>query len=259
MKGAGSGMDDATAQNILQMVQLSGDQQVFEDLHQDLMRMAEATRQEYLRSGLISQEEYDAWTSQYQNYVPLRGFENVDDDGNARPGVGAGLSIKGKESLRALGRRSRASDIIENMVREHERAVVRGERNRVAKTFLNLVQTNPDPRLWEVDPRKIQRTFDNKRKLVIYSRAPDTKDTVGVKVAGEQVYIKVHDPLLLRAMAKAGADKQGDFMRFVVGGLQMYTNLLRNMLTRYNPLFGVINATRAFPMGAIRWFGKLGA
>ena len=259
LQGNGSGMDNATAASIMQMVQLTGDQAKFDELQKDLMKLTEATRQEYLKSGLISQDEYDGWTSTYQNYVPLRGFENVDSEGMAKPGAGSGLSVKGKETFKALGRRSRAGDIIETIVAEHERAVLRGERNIVAKTLLNLVQTNPDPALWEVQPRKRKAAFNRKTGLVVYQNTPDTADSVGAKVGGQQVYIKVKDPLLLRALTNEGLDKKGALQGTVVEYLGMYTNLLRNTLTRYNPVFGAVNAVRDAPMGALSTYDTLGA
>ena len=98
--------------------------------------------------------------SQYEAYVPLRGFEEADDEGKRvlRTAGGKGFNVRGAETMKALGRASRAGNILENIISDYERAVVRAERNNVGKAFLDLVTTNPDPDLWEIDAVRTSRT-----------------------------------------------------------------------------------------------------
>lgn len=257
---AGSGMSDVEADNIIQLAQLSGDQALFDGFHQDLMGITATTRRVLLDEGLISQEEYDGWDGLYDNYVPLRGFENVTPEGNPRPGVSRGFSTTGKESIKALGRTSKAGDILENIIRDYERAVIRSEKNAVAKTFLDLALNNPDPDLWEIQPVKVNRSFNKASGMVLMSKSPDTgEDTIAVKVGGQQVRVKIKDPLVLRAMKLAAKDETSQLERILATTLGTYTNLMRNTLTRYNPIFGAINAVRDVQMGAVSVFDELGA
>lgn len=256
----GSGMSDDTADNIIQMVDLSGDRAKFDDLHNDMMAMTATTRRVMLDEGLITQDQYDGLENMYQNYVPLRGFEDVEaETGKVRPGLGRGFNVKGKETIAAMGRDSMAGDIIENIIRDYERVTIRSEKNAVGKTFLDLVQNNPDPNLWEVQP--IKRTArKDANGLVQYVNVDDKgEDTVAVKVAGQPVYIKIHDDLLLRAMQNTFKGEKSDSERFVMRAAGMYTSLLRNTITRFNPVFGVINAVRDAQMGAMGVFDALGA
>lgn len=256
----GSGMSDDTADNIIQLVGMSGDAQAFEDLHNDMMAMTATTRLVMLDEGLITQDQYDGLNGMYEFYVPLRGFEDVDpEQGTVRPGVGRGFNVKGNETLAAMGRDSMAGDILENIVRDYERITVRAERNSVGKTFLDLVTSNPDPKLWEVQPiKRVARKGAN--GLVQYQTVDDkSEDTVAVKVAGQPVYIKINDDLLLRAMQNAFKGEKSDSERFVMRVAGAYTSLLRNTITRYNPIFGAINAVRDAQMGAAGVFDALGA
>ena len=258
---AGSGMSDAHAQNIIQMVKLAGDDQKFDELHQDLMGITATTRRVLLDEGLITQEEYDGWEGLYENYVPLRGFEDVNHE-TATPlrGTGRGFSMTGKESVKALGRTSKAGDILENILRDYERAVIRSEKNAVAKTFLDLATSNPDPDLWEVQPVKTNRSFNKASGMVLMTNTPDTGDeTIAIKVAGQQVRVKINDPLILRAMKQASKDETSQLERLLANTLGVYTNLMRNTLTRYNPIFGAINAVRDAQMGAVSAYDVLGA
>ena len=257
---AGSGMSDVEADNIIQLAQLSGDQALFDGFHQDLMGITATTRRVLLDEGLITQDEYDGWDGLYDNYVPLRGFENVTPEGNPRPGVSRGFSTTGKESIKALGRTSKAGDILENIIRDYERAVIRSEKNAVAKTFLDLALNNPDPDLWEIEPVKVNRSFNKASGMVLMSKSPDTgEDTIAVKVGGQQVRVKINDPLVLRAMKLAAKDETSQLERILAASLGTYTNLMRNTLTRYNPIFGAINAVRDVQMGAVSVFDELGA
>ncbi len=141
----GSGMTTADADAILDKVRQEGREQDFEELHQGLMDITASTRALQLSEGLITQDEFDAMQAQYQNYIPLRGFEQVDEDGKTTGrSPGKGFNIRGKENLRALGRSSRAGELIENAIHDYIRTVDRGERNQVGKVFLNFVLKNPD-------------------------------------------------------------------------------------------------------------------
>ena len=84
------------------------------------------------------------------------------------------------------------------------------------------------------------------------------EDTIAVKVAGREVYVRIHDPVLLRAMRKSHTDDRGDNERLVVRALGLYTALLRNTLTRYNPEFALTNALRDYGFGMAAMVDELG-
>ncbi len=242
----GSGMTDADAAKIIADVAASGKQAEFDDLHKDLMSITATTRQLLVNEGLITQDEFDAMDGAYDNYVPLRGLENVDENtGAMRPGVGRGINVRGKETIRALGRKSRASDVIENALRDYQRAVQRVEKNDVGKVLLDFVLSNPDPDLWGVDVEKTNAGFDKTRGVVQYTKVVEKgDDTIGVKVGGKQVYIKLADPDLARALRQAWKDEVSGFERVTVAASGWFNSWMRNVLTRYNPLFAAINIAR---------------
>lgn len=258
---AGSGMSTAEADNIIQMVKLAGDEQKFDGLHQQLMGITSTTRRVLLDEGLITQDEHDGWDGLYDNYVPLRGFEDVNDEGEKSSGlrVNRGFSTTGKESIKALGRNSKAGDILENIIRDYERAVIRGEKNAVSKTFLDLALSNPDPDLWEVQPMTRKRSFNKASGLVLMNSARDTgEDTINIKVGGQDVRVKIKDPLILRAMKNASKDETSQLERILSQTLGLYTTLMRNTLTRFNPIFGALNAVRDAQMGLVSSYDELG-
>jgi hypothetical protein len=263
-KGEGSGMTTSEANNIMRAFKAEGKDTALADLHDKLMQITQATRLVLLSEGLITQDQFDSLQRQYSDYVPLRGFVEDEDLESGRPVAGPrvggrGFNIRGKETMRALGRESRAGHVIENIVIDYERAVARAERNNVAKVFLDLVTTNPDPGLWEIDSVRTKAAFDRATGMVSYNTLIDKgEDTISVKIDGNEIYIKIKDPLLLRAMRNAGKDETGAIDRVLAMTLGRYTALMRNTLTRYNPAFGFTNAVKDLGFGAVSALSDLG-
>lgn len=262
----GSGMTDKEADDIIDAYRQDGKLKDLQDIHKDLMAITSTTRLVLLDEGLISQEEFDAYENQYSYYVPLRGFITDESDlvsgeqvRSPRVGGGKGFNIRGKETVRALGRTSRAGHIIENIISDYERAIARAERNNVAKKFLDLVTTNPDPDLWQIDAERTTASLNKQTGMVQYNKLIDKgEDTISVKIDGKEVYIKINDPLLVRAMRAAGKDETGEVTKFLVNTIGWYGNLMRNTLTRFNPAFGVTNAIKDFGFSSVSMLADLG-
>jgi hypothetical protein len=244
LPSGGSGMTDADAAKIVSDVKKSPKAAVFDDLHGDLMAITATTRQVMLQEGLITQDQFDAMEGAYQYYIPLRGFANQDED-TGRVMRGSGINIRGEETIRALGRRSRAGDLIENVMRDYAVTVQRSEKNNVGKVLLDFVLSNPDPDLWGVNVEKRKATFNKSTGLVSYTKGVEKgEDTIGVKVGGEVVYIWFADSDLTRAFRNAWKEETGEFERATLLATGWYNNLLRGVLTRYNPAFALINTVR---------------
>jgi GNAT superfamily N-acetyltransferase len=242
----GSGMTNAEADAVIAAVAKEGKTAEYEELHQMLMGITSATRQTMLSEGLITPEEFKTLEGAYDNYIPLRGFENVDEEtGVARPGVGRGVNVRGAETVRAMGRKSKAGDLIENVIRDYERVIARVEKNDVGKVLLDFVLSNPDPDLWGVDVERSKPAFNKAQGTVQYTKSIEKgEDTIGVKVGGQQVYIKFADKDLTRALRQAWKDETSGLERATVYMSGWFNNWMRNVLTRYNPLFAAVNLVR---------------
>ena len=138
----GSGMTNAEAAAIL-----AASSPELAALANELRSITVDTKNILLNAGLISKDVADAWDGAYQYYVPLKGGPDDEAGGN---GTGKGLSVREKQR-RALGHEKREDDtredgewIIENILADHERALMLAEKNRVFQSLLKMaVETAP--------------------------------------------------------------------------------------------------------------------
>lgn len=242
---AGSGMTDAEANAILARVRGSGQQAAMDQAAAMVDEILLDARRTLLRSGLIDRETYDAWSLQYANYVPLRGFDVGEDENPERARVGRGFDVRGRETMAALGRRSKADNPVIYAVMQAQQAVVRAEKNRVNKTLYRMIQANPNPAVWRLYRGEAKRRINPATGMVeSYWVLPPfvRNDAVhGVKINGRQVWMELTHPALARAMRGVGADAQGT----IVGRAMMkVTRAYASLLTSYNPEFLVSNYFR---------------
>lgn len=124
----GSGMNDDKADEILKKYANDPELKRFADQARNI---AKETLELKLQYGLINKEDHDSLVKAYENYVPLKG------DGQYGPKV-----------KRAMGHGARNENIMENIARDYEQAVVVGEKNLARQSLLQMVLQFPDDGLW---------------------------------------------------------------------------------------------------------------
>ena len=92
----------------------------------------------YLESGLISKKQYDDYRKRYNNYVPLRGWDETTSDEFYNYSV---LDPHFQSAIKqAKGRTSLANNVLANIMNMTESAIVIGEKNKVLQRLFNLAQ-----------------------------------------------------------------------------------------------------------------------
>lgn len=245
MPDGGSGMTNAEASDVMARFERDGLTAKLERIATRVDAITAATRHARLNGGLIDDETALRWQQAYKNYVPLKGFAEIEPgtEEPTRPRTGKGFDIRGQESRRALGRESRAANILANVITAHEEAIVRVEKNRVGKAFLDLVMANPNADLWEVD--RVEYTPRINRETGMVELAPDPRyqlsdEVLAVKVNGEVFHVAIHNPTLARAMKNIGAETANGLLR----AMQRLNRWLAFINTSANPEFVVSNFTR---------------
>lgn len=252
----GSGMTDAQAQAILDKAKADGLDGKLSQHAKRLQSWTQGTRDVLLRNGLISQDEFDAWSQGYQSYVPLRG--QIGDDGS-RQGTGSGFDIRGKESFRAMGRRSQAAHVVEHILQDRARALIRSGKNEVLRRFARFVLDNPDTNLWQVNAVKHRRSMVKTpmgEQVVEWDELnTDRDDTVALKDGGQVIYITVKDQVLLKQLKNLHDEAR---LPVVVESLHWANRLLSRMYTSLSPVFTILNGARDVTAGSINMIGLAG-
>ena len=134
MPDGGSGMTNEEADIVLDRVEEEGKTEILEVIAEKVYAITNGTRDILRSKGLAEEELLNAWQETYEFYVPLKGTASDQDQYGG--GTGKGFSIKGKESLRAMGRKSKAHSPFAQIVADRTEKIIRAEKNEVGKKFL---------------------------------------------------------------------------------------------------------------------------
>lgn len=105
--------------------------------------VTKATLQKTYESGLINKATYDDISGMYENYIPLRGFDDKTSD-EAYAYLTDKHSAFNAPIKTAKGRKSKADDPFANMEAMAESAIMQGNRNILVKQkFLNFALNHP--------------------------------------------------------------------------------------------------------------------
>lgn len=241
----GSGMTDADAAAVLASLRSRGAEFLrIKAIADRLQQITLSTGQALLDGGLIDAATLQSWRSSYNYYVPLKGFEQVDENGQTGNGR---FDPRDPFFKRAMGRGSRAGQLIENIIRDYEEAIVAAERNKFRQAFLKFALQNPDAALWEVDPMVMQRRWNKNQGLVDYALAVDdsAKRTIGVRVNGVPRSIRVNDPGMLSDLQMKSIFSVGsDAAKQLFGAWATINRTLAKLWTALSPAFVLTNAQR---------------
>lgn len=252
----GSGMTNAEAMQIVSAFRARPDFANIQRIAERFRRITTMTHNVLLTEGLIEPQVIAQWKADNPNYVPLRGFENINDQTGSSLGGGSPARLDPRNPFVrvAKGRQSRAGQILENILKDYTDAVVLAEKNKVYRLFLQFVRSNPDPALWEVNAPKVARSYYrggmtplgyvNGTVRIAYEVNEDPSQTIAVRVAGRPIFIRVQDEGMLEDLQMAGAVGSGDQAKlyFKVWGGTM--SMLAKLRTTLAPAFVAIDAFR---------------
>lgn len=200
--------------------------------------MRRFTNDTLLRSGQITQSHYDNITNQYAHYVPLRGMPDGSEALNGG-GMGRGLTMNSKPlGPRAAGRRSEPQNIIEEMMRDMDNALVGEQKQRVLDSLTRLIAAHPDPDLWEIQPVTAQRKWVNGVLTVVQANG-EPKDQITFMHHGVPVKIEIRHEGMKKAMLNLH-EPMPKWLRSI-GRL---TRWLSAVKTSFSPFFLLVNPVR---------------
>tara|TARA_R110000868_G_scaffold18467_12_gene81214 strand:- start:6824 stop:14359 length:7536 start_codon:yes stop_codon:yes gene_type:complete len=108
-------------------------------------KMITGTQKILVESGSESQSTIDAWNDAYEHYMPLFRIEEDFNNGGNRSGLNKGFNVNNPFSKRAMGSAKEVQNIITNLIKQRERALIRAEKLTVTKALYGLFLMNPNP------------------------------------------------------------------------------------------------------------------
>lgn len=261
----GSGMSNLEARAVMARIRRDGKMEAMERLADRVDRMRDMALDYRVETGLMSQEDADAWRATYEYYVPLRGFKEVEGDPASLERInrsGGGINVRGKESRAAYGRRSQADSPLAYTILQAEEAIVRGETNRTAQRFIKLARANPDENLWEVNKVTGRRQMNPDTGLVesymVNQLTAEDKDwTVSAKFDGKEVRVTMNRS---NPTARRLADSMRNLTQHQLDWVTEYLGKLNRFLSRvntsYNPEFVISNAMRDIQTATVNLTGE---
>jgi hypothetical protein len=202
-------------------------------------------------SGLIP-KEFIEFTN-YQNYVPLRGVFDPENEQDIGLGASLGGSFggKGRQDPTALGRYKYATDIFATTIAQNQNSVVKSEKNLVGQSFLKLLRADTEKTGVYA---KILDRIPTQRRTVMSDGRPVTKESpdfnaaqdpmiMTVKENGADVYVRFEDEKIAKAM-KGSSGLGSASMNIINRGMLKVNRYLSNINTSYNPEFVVSNFLR---------------
>lgn len=262
MPDGGSGMTNLEAQRILRLIKNDPRFVHFRTASTIVYKMLATQRGIIRRNGLETQDMIDTWEAAYTNYIPLKGYA-ADQFSNEIPRIGKGFSISGRESMRAMGRRSIPSSPLANAIADATNVIVRARKNEVGNSFLKLVEDNPNPDYWQIftdnNPEMTRRivrrvghvqTGNGQVVRIPYEEVVNEPVPMSMmkdhyfttKRGGQTYYIKLADERLMRALKNLGPEHSN----VVIKTLAHVNRYLSTINTSLNPEFMISNAIRDF-------------
>ena len=237
---SGSGMTDAEADAIIMQEQASSDFTNLDELQKQISEINKGSLYTRYESGIITSDEYNRLTNRYDFYVPLK----HDDDGLATAKTGKGFDQNAKGIINALGRKSRAENIVANVFLQAEESIIREEKNIVMNRLLNFVQENPDENAYKVSTKLPMRKtlIDGKVKQTVDTGYPTEKNVVTVRQSGKKVFIEFSNEhaRIAEAIKNLGATQTN----LITTSLGKLLRMIKTNNTSYNPEFAVTNFIR---------------
>lgn len=256
MPDGGSGMTNETADHILEAARRLDVDDELAAFANEMRQWIQGTRDVLYDGGLIDETTYLTWNALFDQYVPLRGLAGVEEQRR----TGRGFNIRGPEGFEAKGRYSEAANIVEQVLQDRTRALIRVGKNDVLRSFGQFVLDNPSPNLWDINAveRRPIVTVDENGDRIIEERQQIINDdrTVHFKDSGREISVLVRDKILRDQLQAVGQDDVK--LGWLLGHMQWANRYLSHVYTTLSPTFTVLNAARDLQSATMATVDELG-
>lgn len=249
---AGITTQEAEAQ--LREIEKSPEFPQIEELSNMIRGLAHSLPKYLLENGLIKKEEFDAWNSRYENYVPYNRILPEEDGFAKSMGIGKGFDVRGKEAKARKGSDLEVENIFESIRLNWEKAIVRSNKNKVAVTAYNFAKAYPKIGIFKIvkgQPATIKGEDGEPMTITI----PPRGDNIMVaKIKGVQKFIEITDKDVATALKNLDTQKSN----IIIESLRIGTRFISMINTSLNPEFFISNMVKDIQSAALNTADKFG-
>jgi len=232
MNSAGSGMTDLAVDRALQELEDSGKMPEIKKVAKLVYDLTKKNRKMLVDYELESQETIDGYEKVFENYVPLRGFENTGEEYfTSIPAFERRIS-KGKkktEKKKIRGRTTIADNIVYQVIADSYNIIVRGEKNRVNQRLYKLAEEYRDVDVWEtLTPKQVT------------GKKPTKQEAIPVFFEGKEHFVKMRDQEINRIINESSYQTASNLVRVAAS----MNRLASMMFTSFSPDFFMTNFVR---------------
>lgn len=240
------GVTDKEAKDAIAEFEKQDNFQELKALANEWRDITSQTKQILLDGGILSKDMVAAWDATYSVYVPVKGSEESQ-------GTGKGLSVNGK-TKRRMGHGLRDEAIIENILRDHERAISLDEKNNVGKSLiLFALEAKNDDIITIEQPEK--RQIMRAGEVALQASPMLEENEVTVYLDGHAVRVQINDEIAARAYTNMGVEH----LNTLLSGAREVNTWLSKAYTGYSPDFILTNPIRDAIQGSMTLTGEYGA
>ena len=252
-----------------------------ESVAKDIDNIKDLTQKLLVSSGQETQATIDKWNETYKHYAPL---QRVQDEAQfPLSSSGKGMGVSGSFGKRAMGSEREVTDIINNVIGQHERALEIAAKMEVDHALAGLAIKYPNPEVWKyVNPdaiknpellaRELNEMGLNGNDIVGLMKEPQERrlvkdpatglehveyrtnplkrygdNVLPIRINGQDRFI-FFNPKNTASMNMARAFRNLDTPTIGLIGKQIgkATQWMAKVNTQWNPVFGALNFTRDF-------------
>ena len=162
---AGAGRSNKWASDTLDLFEEQGKTAELESLAADVYAITNGMRDIIRNEGLESEDVVDAWEATNPFYVPLKSVNDGKPNQKKGIGTGVGVNINRSGNNRALGRTTPADNILAHLFEQVGVTIIRSEKAKVGRAFLQMVEENPDYDGFKIFDMSRPQTLPTKLKL----------------------------------------------------------------------------------------------
>lgn len=245
-----------------------------------------------VKYGLEKQQTVNQWRRTYQHYAPLMRDMEADSGFlgafNLGLGTGQGFNVRGSASKRAMGSQRSVTDVLANVAMQRERAIVRGEKNRIAQALYGLAISAPNTDFWipvnpdlnqRLNPASLQkligelthigvnpidamniakepkqRYIDNNTGMVAERINPSLRgrdDVLSTRINGEERFVMFSTDQRAQMMVRSLKNLDADQLGGFTQAVAPVTRWFASINTQFNPIFGLTNGIRDIGTGML--------